>query len=286
MIPKPTLKTLSIVAVALIVLSIVAACGAAEEPGSPQSPQPAAQAQPAAAVGGGAPQAPAEPAQPNPAAAAPTAMPAMAAPTQGAQVVPTVVRRVVEEEAMDEPMSGGTLVNYLLRSPIHFSPLEVTTFIVAWPFQNLHSQLFYYDPQVAPEGAPTILPDLAEEWSWSSDGLALTIGLRDGVLWHDGQPFRAQDVKWTADSILEMPGGGTFDVNARKPWWVNVESVDAPDDDTIVFNMKQIQPSLMSFHLLRAHQADNQVTDRSRRNRTFQVQGLSARGSLGDGKEH
>ena len=247
MIPKPTLKTLSIVAVALIILTIVAACGAAEEPGAPRSPQPAAPAQPAAAVDAGAPKEPAAPAQPNPAAAAPTAMPAMTAPTEGAQVVPTVVRRVVEEEAMDEPMSGGTLVNYLLRSPIHFSPLEVTTFIVAWPFQNLHSQLFYYDPQVAPEGAPTILPDLAEEWSWSSDGLALTIGLRDGVLWHDGQPFRAQDVKWTADSILEMPGGGTFDVNARKPWWVNVESVDAPDDDTIVFNMKQIQPSLMSF---------------------------------------
>ena len=214
---KLTTKTFSTIAAALLILGIVAACGAAEEPGSPQNPQPAAPAQPAAAVAGGAPQAAADPAQPNPAAAAPTAMPAMAAPAEGAQVVPTVVRRVVEEEAMDQPMSGGTLVNYLLRSPIHFSPLEVTTFIVAWPFQNLHSQLFYYDPQVAPEGAPTILPDLAQEWSWSSDGLALTIDLRDGVLWHDGQPFSAQDVKWTADTILELPSGGTFDVKPENP---------------------------------------------------------------------
>ena len=48
------------------------------------------------------------------------------------------------QEDKDKPKYGGTMVNYLLRSPIHFSPLEVTTFIVAWPFQNLHSQLFYY----------------------------------------------------------------------------------------------------------------------------------------------
>ena len=148
---KLTMKTFSTIAAALLTLGIVSACGAAEEPGAPQQPQPAAQAQPAAAMDTGAPQAPEDPAQPNPAAAAPTAMPAEPAPDQGPQVVPTVVRRVVEEEAMDQPKSGGVLVNYLLRSPIHFSPLEVTTFIVAWPFQNLHSQLFYYDPQVAPE---------------------------------------------------------------------------------------------------------------------------------------
>ena len=157
-----TTNTFSIIAVALLILGIVAACGAAEEPGAPQSPQPAAPAEPAAAVGSRrSPSACGSLLSRIPLPRRPTAMPAMAAPTQGPQVVPTVVRRVVEEEAMDQPMSGGTLVNYLLRSPIHFSPLEVTTFIVAWPFQNLHSQLFYYDPQVAPEGAPTILPDLA-----------------------------------------------------------------------------------------------------------------------------
>ena len=151
------------------------------------------------------------------------------------------------QEDKDKPKYGGTMVNYLLRSPIHFSPLEVTTFIVASPFQNLHSQLFCYNPQVAPEGAPTILPDLAESWSWSDDGLALTIKLRSGVKWHDGEPFSSKDVKWTADTILEQPTGGAFDVNARKPWWVSVNSVDAPDANTVVFNMKQVQPSLISF---------------------------------------
>ena len=191
-----------------------------------------------------APAAPAQPAQPAAAAPAATVAPL---PTQPARVVPTVVRRVIMQEDKDKPKYGGTMVNYLLRSPIHFSPLEVTTFIVAWPFQNLHSQLFYCDPQVAPEGAPTILPDLAESWSWSDDGLALTIKLRSGVKWHDGEPFSSKDVKWTADTILEQPTGGAFDVNARKPWWVSVNSVDAPDANTVVFNMKQVQPSLISF---------------------------------------
>ena len=134
---KLTVKTFSIIAAALLILGIVAACGAAEEPGAPQNPQPAAPAQPAAAVDAGAPQAAADPAQPNPAAAAPTAMPAMEAPAQGAQVVPTVVRRVVEEEAMDQPMSGG-----------HHGelPSEVTHTLQPFGSHHVHSCLAVPEP--------------------------------------------------------------------------------------------------------------------------------------------
>src|SRR6188474_2771501 len=38
--------------------------------------------------------------------------------------------------------------------------------------------------------------DLAESWTVSPDGLTYTFRLRDGVKWHDGKPFTAEDVKF------------------------------------------------------------------------------------------
>jgi len=47
-----------------------------------------------------------------------------------------------------------------------------------------------------------IIPNLAKSWKVSSDGKTWTFNLRDDVLWHDGKPFTAHDVKFTFDTIL------------------------------------------------------------------------------------
>jgi peptide/nickel transport system substrate-binding protein len=49
------------------------------------------------------------------------------------------------------------------------------------------------------EDAQTILPDVAESWEVSEDGLVYTYHLRDDVVWHDGEPLTAEDVKWTIE---------------------------------------------------------------------------------------
>ncbi|MDQ3655145.1 MAG: ABC transporter substrate-binding protein [Chloroflexota bacterium] len=52
-------------------------------------------------------------------------------------------------------------------------------------------------------------PDLAETWEVSEDSLVHTFTLRSGVTWHDGEPFTADDVKFTYDHVTnaEWPGG-------------------------------------------------------------------------------
>src|SRR5687767_9585504 len=61
----------------------------------------------------------------------------------------------------------------------------------------LYSGLVRYDKNLAPEG------DLAESWAFSADCRQLTFRLRPGVRWHDGQPFTADDVVFTWQTIVD-----------------------------------------------------------------------------------
>lgn len=48
-----------------------------------------------------------------------------------------------------------------------------------------------------------LVGDLAESWTISPDGLAITFLLRKNVLWHDGMPFTAEDVKFTYEKLID-----------------------------------------------------------------------------------
>jgi peptide/nickel transport system substrate-binding protein len=62
-----------------------------------------------------------------------------------------------------------------------------------------------------------LIPELAESWSTSSDGLTWTIKLRDGVKWHDGEPFTADDVKYSIEVCLDPKGGGCSNAGTLNP---------------------------------------------------------------------
>src|SRR3989442_8077059 len=57
--------------------------------------------------------------------------------------------------------------------------------------QLLYDKLMEYDVALKPT------PSLATSSTYSSDGTSITYRLRSGVRWHDGQPFTADDVKFT-----------------------------------------------------------------------------------------
>lgn len=52
-------------------------------------------------------------------------------------------------------------------------------------------------------------PDLAESWETSEDGRTWTLHLREAVLWHDGEPFTAEDVKFMFEFRADPNYGGT-----------------------------------------------------------------------------
>lgn len=75
-------------------------------------------------------------------------------------------------------------------------------------------------------------PRLATGFDVSDDGLTLTFSLRDDVLWHDGTPFTSADVRHTYETTLDPDFGAP-----NRSLYVAIESIDTPDDHTVVFNL-------------------------------------------------
>ena len=89
---------------------------------------------------------------------------------------------------------GGTLRIYSPDSPATMSILEEATSLAVGPMMGVFNNLVLFDQSVKQISLKSIVPDLATQWAWSEDGTQLTFQLRQGVKWHDGQPFTSKDV--------------------------------------------------------------------------------------------
>ena len=100
---------------------------------------------------------------------------------------------------------------------------------------NMYEPLLY----ATPDGAENDFePALATDWSVSDDGLTWTFELREGVTFHDGEPFNAAAAKASIDAARERAGASWI-------WWP-VETVDVVDDYTI--DIKLSTPAAVDLH--------------------------------------
>jgi peptide/nickel transport system substrate-binding protein len=84
-----------------------------------------------------------------------------------------------------------------------------------------------------------VAPGLAERWE-IPDPLTYVFHLHRGVRFHDGRVLTARDVKWTFDSLLEGKIRSTKAANYRF-----VDRIDAPDDLTVIFHLKEPDSPLL-----------------------------------------
>jgi peptide/nickel transport system substrate-binding protein len=148
-----------------------------------------------------------------------------------------------------EGKPGGTLRMVLREDlPQGFSVHETATNSVTWPSMPCYSNLVVYDQTKRFARMDTIVPELAEKWSWQDNYRNLVFFLRKDVKWHDGQPFTSKDVKFTFDTVREAADApAKLRINPRKEWYANVDAVEAPDPHTVVFRLKRPQPSLVAM---------------------------------------
>ena len=82
-------------------------------------------------------------------------------------------------------------------------------------------------------------PALADSWE-IPDPRTYVFHLHKGVHFHNGQPLTSRDVKWTFDSLLMGK------IRSSKAATYNkIESIDTPDESTVVFHLKEPMASLL-----------------------------------------
>ncbi len=139
--------------------------------------------------------------------------------------------------------SGGVLKMPDFASPASMSIHEEVTRAAVNALMPVFNNLVLFDQHKAQNSIETIVPDLAESWSWDQSKTALTFKLRHGVKWHDGQPFTAADVKCTWE-LLQGKTAEKLRLNPRKAWYRNIEDITVNGDDQVTFHLKRPQPYL------------------------------------------
>jgi peptide/nickel transport system substrate-binding protein len=71
--------------------------------------------------------------------------------------------------------------------------------------------------------------ELAQEWSVSEDGTVWTFKLKDGIKWHTGEDFKAEDMVWAIQAIMDNPDGWATSSN----YTTGFKEVTAPDSKTV-----------------------------------------------------
>jgi peptide/nickel transport system substrate-binding protein len=152
------------------------------------------------------------------------------------------------------PKRGGVL-NYVIPSnPPSADGHRETTFGTIHPFAQFYSVLIRVNPD-NPASPTDIVCDLCTEMPTpTNDGKKYTFKIKDNAKWHKlakmeqipeglkegydmvaGTPVTAQDVKATFDRLVFPPEGVK---SARKAFFSMVEKISAPDDSTLVFDLK------------------------------------------------
>jgi peptide/nickel transport system substrate-binding protein len=104
--------------------------------------------------------------------------------------------------AQDEPIRGGTLTFGHFGDVDNYDPLTQGADVYAnYGRLMVFSTLTVYDVNLQ------LVPDLAT--SWELDGTTWTFALREGVVWHDGSPFTAEDVRYTVERTID-PATGSY----------------------------------------------------------------------------
>ena len=132
--------------------------------------------------------------------------------------------------------SGGVL-KFVVGSKIPSYDGHVeTTFGMIHPIRPFYSLLIRVNPN-NPASPTDFVCDLCEgDVPGGEDGgKTYTFKIRKGVKFHDGTPLTAHDIVATYNKIIFPPQGMA---SSRKAFFKMVESVSAPDDNTVVFKLK------------------------------------------------
>src|SRR5450631_2131017 len=120
----------------------------------------------------------------------------------------------------------STLRIGLAEDPDVLDPTMARTYVGRVVFASFCDKLFDIDEKL------NVVPQLALSHETSADGREVTIKLRPGVKFHDGEPFDAEAAKFSLERHLTLP------TSFRKPELASVDHIDVVDPLTIKLALK------------------------------------------------
>ncbi|MFB5188834.1 ABC transporter substrate-binding protein [Alicyclobacillus fastidiosus] len=133
----------------------------------------------------------------------------------------------------------GTLSVGLQADPATLDPALSSALVDRQVMANIYDTLF----ALTPDGK--IVPDLVKTYEVSQDGKTYTFHLQTGVKFQDGTPFNAAAVKFNIERDLAPTSARNSEINV-------IQSVDTPDDNTVVLHLKSPYSPLLGVFTDRA----------------------------------
>jgi peptide/nickel transport system substrate-binding protein len=143
-------------------------------------------------------------------------------------------RLLAAPAAKDEPSGQMTWAIHVTIAPTWFDPAETPGTIT--PFMLLYA---LHDAMCKPMPEQAMAPCLATHWQQSPDGLTYDFELRQGVTFHNGDPFTAEDVQY---SFERYKGSGNTLLKDK------VKAVEIVDPHHVRFHLHEPWPDFMTFY--------------------------------------
>jgi peptide/nickel transport system substrate-binding protein len=118
-----------------------------------------------------------------------------------------------------------------LNPYVAFNQDAYTTFMYMYP------TLVQYDQDLE------FVPDFAESWETSEDGLTWTFHTVPNATWSDGEPLTAEDAAWTINTDVKYKGGGAANAAGLV---AHITEAEAPDSNTLVVHYEEPVANVLS----------------------------------------
>lgn len=112
------------------------------------------------------------------------------------------------------------------------------------PAMDEHCEInvLLFNGLTAHDGENNVVAGLAESWDFDEETCTYTFKLRENVKWHDGEPFTAEDVKFTIEAIMDPDNGSENAAN-----YEDVEEITVIDKYTVSFKLSAPNVAFLEY---------------------------------------
>jgi peptide/nickel transport system substrate-binding protein len=140
--------------------------------------------------------------------------------------------QTTDDEPSADDRYGGSIRVGLSDEPAHLDPHTTTSPPAGEIRKTIYELLIDLDAELAPS------PMLADSWEISDDGMTYTFDLREAAQFHNGQPFRSDDVKFSIERVLS--------ISPRSEDYGEIGEIEEDGDHTVIFHLDHFSSSLIA----------------------------------------